>query len=62
MGEEADRIEYICATCGGTAVTREAWAEWNVTAQTWVLCDIFDFAFCHLCHRETRLTARNASR
>jgi Zn finger protein HypA/HybF involved in hydrogenase expression len=55
---EAPRVEYACERCGGIAVTRDAWAEWDVSAQAWVLSETFDFAFCHQCHRETRLVVR----
>jgi hypothetical protein len=51
-------IEYACQRCGASAVTRDAWAEWNVASQAWVLSEIFDFAFCHQCHRETRPVER----
>lgn len=57
---DAPRIEYGCERCGGTAVTREAWAEWDVAAQMWVLSATFDFAFCHHCHRQTALVAKEA--
>jgi hypothetical protein len=52
------RVEYACERCGSVAVTRDAWAEWNLESQAWALSEIFDFAFCHTCHRETRLTQR----
>ncbi|WP_276605809.1 hypothetical protein [Sphingomonas gei] len=39
-------------------MTRDAWAEWNLESQAWVLSEIFDFAFCHTCARESRLTER----
>ncbi|WP_404335035.1 hypothetical protein AB2M62_15055 [Sphingomonas sp. MMS12-HWE2-04] len=39
-------------------MTRDAWAEWDLPTQAWVLSEIFDFAFCHQCHRETKLVAR----
>ena len=53
-------IEHACAHCGSVAVTRDAWAEWHVADQAWVLAETFDFAFCHECHRETRLVERPA--
>lgn len=53
-------IEHACERCGSVAVTRDAWAEWNVADQSWVLAETFDFAFCHECHRETRLVERPA--
>jgi hypothetical protein len=54
----APRVEYACERCGSVAVTRDAWAEWNLESQTWMLSEIFDFAFCHTCHRESRLIER----
>ena len=55
------RVEYACERCGGVAVTRDAWAEWHVPSQAWTLSELFDFAFCHQCHRETRLIERFAN-
>lgn len=55
------RVEYACERCGGTAVTRDAWAEWDAGSQSWRLAEVFDFAFCHNCHRETRLEELPAS-
>lgn len=55
---DAPRVEYACERCGSVAVTRDAWAEWDASAQAWVLSETFDFAFCHQCTRETRLLAR----
>ena len=51
-------VEFACERCGGLAVTRDAWAEWHVPSQAWKLSEMFDFAFCHQCHRETRLVER----
>ena len=59
MAESAP-IDHACERCGATAVTRDAWAEWSREAQAWVLSEVFDFAFCHQCHRETRLVERPA--
>lgn len=53
-------IDHACQRCGSTAVTRDAWAEWNREGQAWQLSELFDFAFCHQCHRETRLVERPA--
>ncbi|WP_169798343.1 hypothetical protein [Sphingomonas soli] len=55
------RIEFACERCGGTAVTRDAWAEWHVPFQVWTLSEVFDFAFCHQCHRDTRLVVRRTN-
>lgn len=48
-------IMFVCANCASPAVVREAWASWNVTAQRWELAELFDYAFCHHCHRRTQL-------
>jgi len=58
--QPASPLEYGCARCGSLAVTRDAWAEWSIEQQGWVLSAIFDFAFCHECHRETQLVTRAA--
>ena len=52
------RIEIVCERCGSVAVTRDAWVEWDVAAQDWVLAAVFDHAFCHECHRDARLVER----
>jgi hypothetical protein len=51
------KVDYICNVCGGSTVTRDAWAEWNAEAQAWVLGAAYDYAFCHDCQKETRLVA-----
>lgn len=48
-------VDYVCSMCGGNTVTRDAWAEWDVDEQEWVLGAVYDYAFCHDCQEETRL-------
>ncbi|MEO7178686.1 MAG: hypothetical protein ABIW83_07570 [Allosphingosinicella sp.] len=48
-------VDYVCRTCGGTEVTRDAWAAWDSEAQDWTLGAAFDYAFCHDCEEETKL-------
>jgi hypothetical protein len=60
MQTKAFGIEYACERCGGIAVTRDAWAEWDAKRQNWELSAMFDFAFCHTCHHATRLIERKA--
>jgi hypothetical protein len=48
-------VDYICHACGGNTVTRDAWAEWDVAEQDWVLGAVYDYAFCHDCQQETHL-------
>jgi hypothetical protein len=51
----APRIEIVCRQCGGNAVARDAWAEWDVATQAWVLGAVFDYAYCHDCDGEAKL-------
>jgi hypothetical protein len=48
-------VTYVCSTCGGDDVSRDAWADWSVPEQQWVLRTAFDDAHCHRCECETRL-------
>jgi hypothetical protein len=48
-------VTYACSMCGGNTVTRDAWAEWEVKEQEWVLGATYDYAFCHDCQEDTRL-------
>lgn len=56
----SERIIFVCDSCGTPGVTREAWAAWDVGQQAWVLAELFDYAFCHRCHRRTQLEERAA--
>ena len=49
------KVQILCGTCGSTDVSRDAWGEWDVGAQEWVLRVVFDYAHCHACDGETRL-------
>lgn len=57
---EAGRIIFVCEGCGTPGVTREAWAAWDLERQCWKLAELFDYAFCHRCHRRTQLEERAA--
>jgi hypothetical protein len=48
-------VDYVCRTCSGARVTRDAWADWDTKAQRWKLGAAFDFAYCHDCEDETKL-------
>ena len=48
-------IDYVCRSCGGNTVTRDAWAEWDAAVQDWVLGAAFDYAYCHDCDGDTKL-------
>lgn len=49
------QIAIVCTRCGGDDVSRDAWANWDVKAQEWVLGAVFDYAHCHRCDGETSL-------
>jgi len=51
-------IKYACERCGGTAVTAEAQAAWNVTAQAWLVVNVSGRGVCENCRRKRRLFAR----
>ena len=55
MANDGKRVTFVCNTCGSDFVTRDAWAEWDVEDQDWILGAAFDYAFCHKCEEETRL-------
>lgn len=54
-GRSSPPIKHVCNKCGGHNVTRDAWAEWDVAEQEWVLAATFDYSYCHDCQEETRL-------
>jgi hypothetical protein len=43
----------VCGSCGSEKVLRDAWAEWDIESQEWVLQNVFDYAFCEACDSET---------
>ena len=45
----APRIAVLCATCGSDDVSRDAWADWSVAEQRWVVRTVFDHSYCHAC-------------
>lgn len=54
-------VEIVCGKCGSDNVSRDAWGDWDVAAQQWVLRTVFDYAYCHRCDCETRLIERELS-
>lgn len=48
-------IAIVCGKCGSDQVSRDAWADWDVAKQAWVLGSVFDAGFCHNCEGEARL-------
>lgn len=52
------KVEFTCAYCGSSEISRDAWADWNAETQSWVLGAVFDYAHCHRCEGETSLAER----
>lgn len=48
-------IKITCSTCGSDDVRRDAWAEWDIDLQKWVLGTVFDAGHCESCEGESRL-------
>lgn len=48
-------ITIVCSKCGSDHVSRDAWADWDVESQDWVLGAVFDAGFCHRCEGEASL-------
>lgn len=42
-------VRIVCGWCGSEDVSRDAWADWDVAAQAWVLRQVFDDGFCQAC-------------
>lgn len=38
--------KMVCNTCGSERVLRDAWAEWDILRQEWILQNVFDAAYC----------------
>ena len=48
-------VTYVCNSCGSDDVSRDAWSDWDIKAQQWVLRVAFDYAHCHRCDCEASL-------
>lgn len=51
-------IVMVCSVCGSENVKRDAWAEWSVQEQSWVLCSTYDNTYCEDCEEEQSLEER----
>lgn len=59
--EASAPVTMVCETCGSDDVVRDAWAEWDVGSQEWVLRTVFDQAVCETCDGETHIVERPVS-
>jgi hypothetical protein len=55
MTDKPKKIRIVCRDCRSEDVVRDAWAEWDVEDQRWVLRDTYDHAYCNTCGDETKL-------
>ena len=49
----------VCEQCGSEDVGIDAYAEWSVEEQEWVLASTYDAAHCTMCDGETTLVEKN---
>lgn len=52
---KAPKLQMVCEECRSELVTRDAWAEWDVETQNWVLGAVYDYAYCHKCEGDTHI-------
>ena len=45
----------VCAECGSTDIVVDAFAEWSVESQAWVLHSTYDYTHCNDCDGECRV-------
>lgn len=48
-------LRMKCSHCGSEQVLLDAWAEWDVQQQEWVLQNVFQQAYCETCDGETTI-------
>lgn len=53
---ENPKVQMVCSHCGSDDVMRDAWAEWDVEKQDWVLSSVYDHTYCEGCEGETTLS------
>jgi hypothetical protein len=53
------RKNYVCQHCGGSAVSHDAAAIWDIDKQEWVVSSVYDNATCETCGGETKLIEVN---
>ena len=55
MSDPDKRVTYVCETCGSGHVARDAWAQWDVERQEWVIGAAYDYSYCHRCEADAKL-------
>ena len=49
-----NKINVICSECGGSNDHLDAWADFDIEAQQWVLGNTFDYSYCDDCQNDCR--------
>jgi hypothetical protein len=49
------KVKFVCRQCGSDRVENDAWAEWDIETQAWVLAAQCDADFCEDCEEEVKL-------
>ncbi|MBC8315250.1 MAG: hypothetical protein H8E51_07080 [Bacteroidetes bacterium] len=50
-----EKIQIICAKCGSDDVMKDAWAEWSVETQNWILHSVYDNTWCEKCEENCKV-------
>lgn len=46
-------LQYRCKDCGSLDIVRDAFADWDVEEQEWVLSSVYDYMCCRDCGEES---------
>lgn len=49
------KITMKCKTCDSENVLKDAYAEWDVMLQEWVIQNVFDDSYCETCEGECKI-------
>jgi hypothetical protein len=55
------RVVMVCNACGSENVLVDAWAEWDVGIQRWVVAETFKSAVCRECDGECSVSEKRLS-
>lgn len=52
-------VRMVCSRCFSEDVYYDAWSQWDVAKQEWVIGPTFDFAYCTRCDGETLIEEKD---
>lgn len=55
---KSQRVAIVCSTCGSENILVDAWAEWDVESQSWVVAETFKTAVCGACNGECSVSEK----